>query len=82
MCCSLTIEHVISQNFKRLHFLWGHYEYKKQLGAKPVDLSRVMVVKGLSFVFLHPIIMARWYVNKAHDLLRELRHKRLMKIKT
>ena len=82
VCCYLTVEHVISQNFKRLHFLWGHYAYKKQLGAKPVNLSRVLVIKNLGLVFLHPIILGQWYVNKAIDLLRELRHKQLLKIKT
>jgi hypothetical protein len=82
VCCILTVEHLISHNFKRLHFLWGHYAYKKQLGAKPVDLSRVLVFKSLGLGITHPIIMAHWYANKARDLLRQLRHKQLLKIKT
>lgn len=82
VCCSRTIDYVISQKYQRLHFLWGHYEYKKQLGAKPVDLNRVLIIRGLSYGLLHPLFMGLWYVNKARDLLRELRYQRLVKIKT
>ncbi|MFN5446865.1 MAG: GNAT family N-acetyltransferase [bacterium] len=80
VCCSKTIEHLISLNYQHLHFLWGHYDYKKQMGAKPVDLSRVLVIKGIGYELLHPIIMGLWYVTKARDQLRKLRHKRASKI--
>lgn len=82
VCCSKTIDYVISQKSQHLHFLWGHYDYKKQLGAKPVDLNRVLVIKNISDVLLHPLIMGHWYVSKARDLLRGIRHKRLTRNKT
>jgi hypothetical protein len=82
VCCIKTIDYVISHKYHRLHFLWGHYDYKKQLGAKPIDLKRVLVIRGLRFGLLHPLIMGLWYVTKMRDLLRELHHQRLVKIKT
>ncbi len=75
VCCILTIEHAISQGYKRLHFLWGHYDYKKKMGAKPVELYRLLILKSLSKGLLHPMILGHWYWNGLRDVIRKYRHR-------
>jgi len=80
ICCLKMIDYVNAHNFQGIHFLWGHYDYKKQLGARPIDLNRVLVIKNRRVILMHPIMMAKWYLIKMRDILRELRHKSFMKI--
>jgi hypothetical protein len=80
VCCCLTIEYVIEQQFKCLHFLWGHYDYKRQLGAQPIELSRVLVARNLSVGLLHPLFFCRYFFDRVRDLLRAFRHRRKVRI--
>jgi len=75
VCCILTIEHAISQGYKRLHFLWGHFDYKKKMGAKPVELYRLLILNSLSKGLLHPLILGHWYWNSLRDVIRKYKHK-------
>jgi len=75
VCCFLTIEYVISQKYRRLHFLWGHYDYKKKMGAKPVVLCNVLVVKSLSKCLLHPLLLGQWCCHGLRDMMRKYRHR-------
>jgi len=75
VCCILTIEHAISQGYKRLHFLWGHYDYKIKMGAKPVELYRLLILKSLSKGLLHPLILGHWYWNGLRDAIRKYKYR-------
>jgi hypothetical protein len=75
VCCCLTIEHLISQGFQRVHFLWGHYDYKKKMGAKPIVLYRVLIFKTLIGSFMHPTILMQWCWETFRDVARKYRHR-------
>ena len=73
LCCCLTIRHAISQKYIRFHFLWGHYDYKRKLGGKPVPLSRLLIRRNVWQSVRHPVLTGRWLMLAARDSLRRLR---------
>ena len=75
VCCYQAIEHLISEGFQQIHFLWGHYDYKKKMGAKPIELYRVLIIKNLIGSLLHPKILLRWSWEALRDSARKQRHK-------
>ncbi len=79
VCCILTIEHAISNEYQRLHFLWGHYDYKKKMGAKPVELNRLLILKNVRKGLLHPLILGRWYWDCWRDMSRKYWHKYVLR---
>ena len=78
VCCYQAIEHLISNGFQRIHFLWGHYDYKKKMGAKPVKLYRVLIFKNLIISLMHPKILLRWSWEALRDTARKYRHRLVM----
>jgi hypothetical protein len=75
VCCYQAVEHLISENFQRIHFLWGHYDYKKKMGAKPIELYRVLIVRSLTKSLLHPKILMQWIFEACRDRARKHRHR-------
>lgn len=78
VCCYQAVEHLISKGFERIHFLWGHYDYKKKMGAKPVKLYRVLIFKNLIVSLMHPKILLRWSWEALRDTARKYRHRLMM----
>ena len=75
VCCYLSIEYLISEGFQRIHFLWGHYDYKKKMGAKPIALYRVLIFKSVIRSFLHPKILLKWGWETLRDSARRYRYR-------
>jgi len=75
VCCYQAVEHLISENFQRIHFLWGHYDYKKKMGAKPIELYRVLIFRSLTRSILHPKILMQWVFEACRDKARKNRHR-------
>ena len=73
LCCCLSIRHAISAGYARFHFLWGHYEYKRKLGGKPVPLRRVLVWRNVWQRWRHPVLAGRWLLLTTRDALRRWR---------
>ncbi len=78
VCCYQAVEHLISKGFERIHFLWGHYDYKKKMGAKPIELYRVLIFKSVFRSMLHPTILMRWCANVLRDSTRKLKHRSVL----
>ncbi|HJV80497.1 GNAT family N-acetyltransferase [Noviherbaspirillum sp.] len=53
LCCYLTMCECIDRGGREFHFLWGRYEYKYALGAKPRDLDNVNVYRSRLQVLLN-----------------------------
>lgn len=75
VCCYQAVEHLISKGFQRIHFLWGHYDYKRKMGAKPIKLYRVLIFKNFIGSLMHPKILLRWSWEALRDSARKQRHK-------
>jgi hypothetical protein len=75
VCCYQAVEHLISEGFQQIHFLWGHYEYKRKMGAKLVELYRVLIFKNLIGSLMHPKILLQWCWEALRDSARKHRHK-------
>lgn len=53
LCCYLTMCECIARGGREFHFLWGRYEYKYALGAKPRNLDNVNVYRSRMQVLLN-----------------------------
>ena len=73
LCCCLAIQHAIELRLARFHFLWGHYDYKRRLGARAKPLHRLLVPRTAGHLFRHPVHLSRWVAAITRDAARRWR---------
>ncbi len=73
VCCMLMIEQAIAGGLRRLHFLWGRYDYKTRLGGRRIVLSNVVLLRGAWAAPLHPRLLATQACTALRSWLRERR---------
>ena len=57
LCAASTIQAAISQRLLRIHFLWGRYDYKTQLGAIRQPLYKICLIKNWFSCLRHPVLL-------------------------
>ena len=71
LCCYYTILQAIENKYERIHFLWGRYQYKLQLGAKEEKLIKLAIFKNKLDKFIYP----SFYFKKiAYQIKLKLKH--------
>lgn len=73
LCCALTVQDAIAQGLQRFHFLWGHYDYKTRLGARPVALTQVLLLRARRHAWRHPRLLATQALAWLRGVARRIR---------
>lgn len=74
LCCALTIQEAISRQLRRLHFLWGRYDYKTRFGGERRGLSRVLLLRGPVALLMQPQLLASQLLAGVRAWLRRQWH--------
>jgi hypothetical protein len=78
LCCYNTIRACIERGGKDFHFLWGKYEYKQVLLARPRELDHLVVYRSWAHMLANPDLVVKTAVKgwsrKASLWLHELAH--------
>ncbi len=79
LCCYYTILQAIENKFDRIHFLWGRYQYKFQLGAKEEKLIKLAIFRNNFDKFIYPSFYFKKIAYQIKLKLKHAYHKLILK---
>lgn len=75
LCCYQAILRAIANKYERIHFLWGRYQYKLQLGAKEEKLIKLAIFRSNSDKFIYPSFYLKKILHQIKIILKYGYHK-------
>ena len=75
LCAASSIQAAISQHLLRIHFLWGRYDYKTQLGARSKPLYKICLFKNWFSCLLHPVLLITYLSWQMTAMLRHWKYR-------
>ena len=75
LCCYHTILLAIDNKCERIHFLWGRYQYKLQLGAKEEKLIKLAIFRSHVDKFIYPSFYLKKFFHQLKIFIQYSRQK-------
>jgi hypothetical protein len=73
LCCYHSIVSAIQNKYKRLHFLWGRYQYKLQFGAQEKKLIKLTIFRKTFYQFRFPACYGHEFLHQIKLVLKSVK---------